>query len=315
MLCFPGSGSIFVKALMKPIGVTAVAINIMDIVGRISYNCDILFRVIDIKEVHGEKQAILYGEDFRLIADAPYSDLIVINQSERKKMSREFRSLEEQSYRLFQQDFHLLKQKQEYYMTEGYAKEVQYFQLPGRVLHLDGDPNYLKKCLSLYEKFGIPVTGIYCNETEMPKKISHLIEYYRPDILVITGHDSYSKSKGTYEDINAYRHSKHFVQTVREARRKIPHLDQLTIFAGACQSHFESLIEAGANFASSPSRVNIHALDPVYIVAKICFTPFMERINVWDVLRNTLTGEKGIGGIESRGVLRIGMPFNMKIQE
>ncbi|MDI6582549.1 sporulation peptidase YabG, partial [Bacillus subtilis] len=66
---------------------------------------------------------------------------------------------------------------------------------------------------------------------------------------------------------------------------------------------------AGANFASSPSRVNIHALDQVYIVAKIIFTPFMELINVWEVLRNTLTREKVLGGIETIGVLRIGMPY------
>lgn len=72
------------------------------------------------------------------------------------------------------------------------------------------------------------------------------------------------------------------------------------IFAGACQSHFELLIQAGANFASSPSRVNIHALDPVYVVAKLSFTPFTDRINVWDVLRNTLTGAKGLGGVETK---------------
>ena len=36
----------------------------------------------------------------------------------------------------------------------------------------------------------------------------------------------------------------------------------------------------------------------------------MDRINVWDVLRNTLTGEKGLGGIETRGVLRTGMPYS-----
>ena len=69
------------------------------------------------------------------------------------------------------------------------------------------------------------------------------------------------------------------------------------------------LFRSGANFASSPSRINIHALDPVYIVAKISFTPFMETINVWDVFRNTLTGEKGLGGIETRGILRTGMPL------
>lgn len=287
----------------------------MDIVGRISHKCDILFRVIDIKEENGKKIAILYGEDYRLIADAPYEDLILIDSLKRNELTKEYRSLEEQSFQLFKQDIDLIRQKQEYDTTAGYKKKINYFQIPGRVLHIDGDPSYLKKCLELYNKIGIPVTGIHCNEKEMPQKINHLIEYYRPDILVITGHDSYSKSKGSVGDINAYRHSKYFVQTVREARKKVPHLDQLVIFAGACQSHFESLIHAGANFASSPSRVNIHALDPVYIVAKISFTPFMERINVWDVLRNTLTGEKGLGGIETRGILRTGMPFNAENNE
>lgn len=289
---------------------TRVTIQTMDIVGRKSYHCDIVFRIIDVKEENGEKLAVLYGEDYRLIADAPYEDLIFINKPMRRKISQEFQYLEEQSLELFRQDIHLLREKQEYLTTEAYSKPSNYFQMPGKVLHVDGDPNYLKKCLMLYEKIGIPVTGIHCNEKEMPGKIGKLIEYYRPDILVITGHDAYSKAMGDKKDINAYRHSKYFVQTVREARKKIPHLDQLVIFAGACQSHFESLIHAGANFASSPTRVNIHALDPVYIVAKISFTPFMERVNVWDVLRNTLTGEKGLGGIETKGVLRTGMPYH-----
>lgn len=282
----------------------------MDIVGRVSYHCDIMFRVIDIREQDGRKFAILYGEAIRLIADAPVEDLIVITQTARDKKTQELHSMEEQSLHLFRQDVDLLKQRQEYEATEGYSKKLSYFQIPGKVLHLDGDPHYLDKCLTLYEKIGVPVTGIHCNEREMPLKIGQLLDYYRPDILVITGHDSYSKAKGKKTDINAYRHSRHFVQTVKEARRKVPHLDQLVIFAGACQSHFESIIHAGANFASSPYRVNIHALDPVYIVAKISFTPFMERINVWDVLRNTLTGEKGLGGIETKGVLRTGMPYN-----
>lgn len=307
---------LYLEGLMSGlIGVTAVNIKLMDIVARRSYNCDILFRVIDIGEVNGQKFAVLYGEDFRLVADSPYEDLVVINPNKRLKLAQEYRSLEEQSYRLFAQDVDLLKQRQEYEVTGGYAKPTNYFQIPGKVLHLDGDPNYLKKCLTLYEKIGIPVFGIHCNEKEMPNKVGQLIDYYRPDILVITGHDAYSKAKGKINDINAYRHSKHFVETVREARRKVPHLDQLVIFAGACQSHFESLIHAGANFASSPSRINIHALDPVYIVSKISFTPFMERINVWDVLRNTLTGEKGLGGIETKGVLRTGMPYRAVYEE
>lgn len=287
-----------------------MSIQINDIVGRISYQCDVLFRVIDIKEVNGTKMAVLFGEDLRLIADAPFHDLMHVNSDVRNEIKHKNEELIEQSLKLFAQDFEVLKQKRNYETSKGYRHSGDFFQMPGKVLHLDGDPSYLQKCMDMYEKIGIPVQGIYCNENEMPLKIGYFIDRYRPDILVITGHDAYSKAKGKMMDIQAYRHSKQFVQAVREARKKIPHLDQLVIFAGACQSHFESLIQAGANFASSPARVNIHALDPVYIVAKISFTPFMERIHVWDVIRNTLTGEKGLGGIETRGVLRTGMPYN-----
>ncbi|GAA0320855.1 sporulation-specific protease PrtG [Bacillus carboniphilus] len=281
-----------------------------DIVGRNSYQCDILFQVLDIKEEYGQKKAILKGQDFRLIADAPLEDLVLIPKNEQLRFEREFRSLENHSLQLFRQDVELLKERQEYDSTKGYDTQATYFQIPGRVLHIDGDPSYLQKCLAMYEKIGVPVYGVHCLEREMPHRIEELLDQYRPDILVITGHDSYSKTKGKKSDLNAYRHSRHFVKTVQKARLKVPSLDQLVIFAGACQSHFESLIQSGANFASSPSRVNIHALDPVYIVAKISFTPFVDRIHVWDVLRNTLTGEKGLGGIETKGVLRTGAPFN-----
>jgi spore coat assembly protein len=269
----------------------------------------VLFRVIDIRDIDGRREAILYGEDIRLIADAPFQDLMIINDNERNDRQRSNEVLQEQSDRLLTQDLELQQQKNGYQSSNGYRYSGEYFQIPGRVLHVDGDASYLRKCMDLYQKFGIPVNGIYCNEKEMPQRIGGLLDHYRPDILVVTGHDAYSKSKGPMSDINAYRHSKDFVQTVREARRRVSHLDQLIIFAGACQSHFESLIQAGANFASSPSRVNIHALDPVYIVGKISFTPFSDHIHVWDVLRNTLTGEKGLGGIETKGVLRTGLPF------
>ena len=59
-------------------------IKIGDIVARKSYECDLLFRVVDIKEKNGEKEAILYGEDVRLMADAPFDDLLIIDESERQ---------------------------------------------------------------------------------------------------------------------------------------------------------------------------------------------------------------------------------------
>lgn len=285
-------------------------VKIGDIVARKSYQCDVLFRVIDLKQTEdGNWAAILYGEEVRLIADALCDDLAVIDDRERMERKVHEKEKLEQSLYLLKQDYRLLQEKREYQVTANYSHNEEFFHLPGKVLHLDGDPTYLQKCLSLYERVGVPVFGVHVKETEMENVVAELIEEYRPNILVITGHDAYSKHKGPINDLNAYRHSKHFVQTVRNARKAVPHLDQLVIFAGACQSHFESIIRAGANFASSPSRVNIHALDPVYIVAKISFTPFSERINVWDVLRNTLTREKGLGGIETKGVLRTGMPY------
>lgn len=275
------------------------------LVGRKSYQCDLIFRVTDIVMEHGREVAILYGEDYRLVADAYLDDLVPISTEERSEKQSVLEKLEQQTFQSLQQsveDKHSLS-------TQGKRNEFKLFQIPGRVLHLDGDASYLNKCIQLYEQLGVTVYGVHCNEKHMHEHIPQLLKQYRPDILVITGHDAYSKSKGEKVDLEAYRHSKYFVQTVMEARKETPHLDQLIIFAGACQSHFESLILAGANYASSPQRVNIHALDPVYIVAKVCFTHFMDKIHIWDVLQHTITGEKGIGGLESKGVLRVGMPY------
>lgn len=282
-------------------------IKVGDLVTRQSYKQDLLFRVTEINN----SIAILFGEDVRLIADAPIADLLVIDDKEYKSRQNKEKEKVDKSNWLFRQDYNLIRQRNEYHASSGYSHSESYFQMPGRVLHLDGDPVYLQKCRALYERLGVPIYGVHMSEKEMPERVGRLIEQMRPDILVVTGHDAYLKSKGKVNDLKAYRHSRYFAQTVYEARKKVPHLDQLVIFAGACQSHFESLIKAGANFASSPTRINIHALDPVYIVAKISYTPIKEHINVWDVLRNTLTGEKGLGGVETRGLLRIGMPYNV----
>ncbi|MBU5595556.1 sporulation peptidase YabG [Amphibacillus sp. MSJ-3] len=275
-----------------------------DLVTRVSHQHDILFRIGSIDG----NIAILHGEDLRLEADAPLNDLEKVTERDKQKYRENAKEQVDYSFRLFRQDYQLMKEKRTYEASEGYQQE-SYFQLPARVLHLDGDQQYLKKCIELYKRIGLQVHGLYILETDMPAEIGGLIKRIQPDIVVITGHDAYSKKRGSKSDLKAYRHSKYFVEAVREARRVESNLDQLVIFAGACQSHFQSIIRAGANFASSPSRINIHALDPVYITAKLAYTSFMDKVTVSDVLRNTLTGEKGLGGIETRGFLRTGMPY------
>lgn len=279
--------------------------NVGDFVTRKSYGNDLLFRISKIDDNY----VIILGEEMRLIADAPLSDLMLVSEQEKSTRMLEDKKKEDNCYRLFRQDSRFLRHRSEYEMTGGYISNSSYFELPGRILHIDGDPVYLKKCTDLYDKLGVPIYGVHMEEREMPLQITSLLEMVRPDILVITGHDAYMRSKGEQNDVKAYRNTKYFAEAVREARKFEPHIDHLVIFAGACQSYFETLIRAGANFASSPDRINIHALDPVYIAAKVSLTPFMDSVSIWELLRNTLTGEKGLGGIETKGLLRRGMPI------
>mgnify|MGYP001361971721 FL=1 len=151
--------------------------------------------------------------------------------------------------------------------------------------------------------------GVWLEEEKQPEAIVDLLKEYRPDILVVTGHDALiGGGKRNFRDINSYRNSKYFVQSVKNARLYEPSRDELVIFAGACQSYFEAILEAGANFASSPTRVFIHAYDPVFIAEKIAFTPINKTVDVSDVISASVTGIEGVGGIETRGRFRLGLP-------
>src|SRR5690625_5402337 len=103
----------------------------------------------------------------------------------------------------------------------------------------------------------------------MPLQIGDLVKRIQPEIIVITGHDSYSKNKGEKKDLRAYRNSAYYSEAVRDARELITHLVQLVIFAGACQSLFVSFVCAGATFFSYLSFVIIHSLGTVSITTSV----------------------------------------------
>lgn len=65
---------------------------------------------------------------------------------------------------------------------------------------------------------------------------------------------------------------------------------------------------AGANFASSPNRVLIHCLDPVFVCEKIAYTRIDQIVSIHELINNTITGNKGIGGLQTRGKYREGYP-------
>ena len=82
----------------------------------------------------------------------------------------------------------------------------------------------------------------------------------------------------------------------------------MLIIAGACQSNYEELIKAGADFASSPKRVNIHALDPAIIATAISLTEKNKEIDLIELLKKTKYGKDGMGGLIVNGLMYVGYP-------
>ena len=168
----------------------------------------------------------------------------------------------------------------------------------GRILHLDGDRKYSEKALKYYQKMGLDAIVKNISEEKQPKVVYSLLKYYKPDILIITGHDGMFKPEQGYYNIYNYKNSKHFIETVKEARRyERENNSDIVIFAGACQSYYEALIMAGANFASSPARILIDFLDPLVIAEKIATTDSIDYVTIEDIEKKKRDGRRGIGGV------------------
>ena len=49
-----------------------------------------------------------------------------------------------------------------------------FFYIPGRILHIDGDNEYLKRCLKFYKNAGLTAFGVYEKEENLYKM--HIIQ-------------------------------------------------------------------------------------------------------------------------------------------
>ena len=139
--------------------------------------------------------------------------------------------------------------------------------------------------------------GIPCSPSHMVVKSGEYSECKDADIVVITGHDSLVK-----------QNSKYFKEAVKVCRRFQKDYDKLIIIAGACQSEYDMLIKAGANFASSPKKVNIHALDPAIIALTLSLLDKTKEVDLIELLDKTSNGKDGMGGVNTRGVMTTGYP-------
>ena len=255
-----------------------------DYVTRNSHNNDIVFQIISING----NTIYLKGTDVRLLADSDVSDLVKVVQDS---------------------DFY----KNDRLLTENMVNSIaldrsEYFYLPGRILHIDSDSNYLERCIKFYSELKVEAYGVNVDEEKLEKEIKGKLEEYKPDILVITGHDAYYKNKGDKKNLDNYKNSRNFVNAVKKAREYENSQEKLIIIAGACQSNYEELIKAGANFASSPKRTNIHALDPAIIASSVSLSEKNRSIDLITMLEKTKYKTDGMGGIITNGTMYVGFP-------
>lgn len=282
-------------------------LRIGDIVARKSYNYDVLFKV----ERINNDMVDLVGMTVRIIADAPIYDLKIISPEEvttrLKNIEQNSRTRLSRSYSGITNRFNIRNFSARDIDIPIYSKE-SILKKPGVVLHIDGDSEYAVKCKDMYKKMGITAHVYNIKEHEQPRHIYSLLTKIRPNILVLTGHDAFIRKRNDIYNIDNYKNSKYFIESVLEARRYEHSLDNLVIFAGACQSYYEALISAGANFASAPKRVLIDMLDPIIVAQTVAYTPVDKFAPLASIISNTREGLKGIGGVQTRGQYREGMP-------
>ena len=260
--------------------------NIGDLVTRKSHNNDTVFKIINIEN----EIAILKGVNIRLIADSSISDLVHVDKSLEQDLIKDDRSIINRMNDLIN------------------LNRDEYFYLPGKILHIDADKDYLDRCMQFYKEMNVLSYGVTLKEKDVASSLNEILERIKPDILVITGHDAYYNKDGDYTNMSNYKNSDNFIQAVKVARSYEKDHDKLIVIAGACQSNYEELIKAGSNFASSPKRINIHALDPAIIAVSVSLSSKNKDIDLIKILGKTKYGTDGMGGIITNGTMYIGYP-------
>lgn len=262
-----------------------------DIVTRESYGGDILFKVVNIKfNCDGGESYILRGLSYRIEADSKAEDLV--KQDAKTAYSKAYSEL------------HQAKSS-----IEGVVPVyINFFsrvkKRPGKILHIDSAQDFMYKCLEFYKESNISCYGKLVSESKQASVVRQYLKTYKPDILVLTGHDGLKKNSKDIHSLESYANSSYYIEAVKVARSYEPDPDKLCIFAGACQSYYEAIMKEGANFASAPKRVLINALDPAIVAQKVSVTDNETILQSKAVVSLTITGNSGIGGKDTRGQLK-----------
>jgi spore coat assembly protein len=130
-----------------------------DVVVRKKYGGDVMFRIVGIThDESGNEMALLKGLFLRLMADAPVGDLKIVSQ-------HDLNTQQVKAEVITQDHVHQVLRRRERRQdrsgwrsepAEKKEKRLPFFDNPGKVLHIDGDSEYLGLCVKTYGQMNIP---------------------------------------------------------------------------------------------------------------------------------------------------------------
>lgn len=276
-----------------------------DIVGRISYNKDVIFVITKIIKTSSNNEiCILKGLTERIVADSPPEDLEIIDK---RIVNKKIKSIEDKIENRIQKcikcgEYNVKRKSKMFYFINNEKRGESQNIYTGKILHLDGDRKYSEKAAKYYKSLGLDAIVKNVPENKQVVMVKALLDRYKPDILILTGHDGMIRKGTDFNNVYNYRNSRHFINTVNEARKwERMQAKSLAIFAGACQSYYEAIILAGANFASSPKRIMIDFIDPLIVAEKIAITDSNKYLRIEDIEEEIREGRAGVDGVGSMG--------------
>ncbi len=159
-----------------------------DIVGRISYNKDVIFEITNIIKTSNNKEIyILKGLTHRIEADSPAEDLEIIDKRiVNERVQHVENKLLETIQKHLQVETANIKVKRKFSNFLRSEKRDIRSIYPGKILHLDGDKRYSNKSMKYYKGLGLDAVVKNIPENKQSKMIKILLDKYNPDIIVIT---------------------------------------------------------------------------------------------------------------------------------
>lgn len=156
-----------------------------DIVVRKSHGKDVIFYVKRIIKTKKDTIVILRGLAERIEADSNIDDLeLVEKETIQRKLLDEKQKIQKR-----------IDKKYEIGIISKEENRLKEKIITGKILHLDGDKRYSQKSYNYYKKLGLDATVKNIPEYKQPKVVYQLLRIYKPDILIVTGHDRNDKKR------------------------------------------------------------------------------------------------------------------------